>query len=174
MRPIENPLKVNEALYYMLTGDNGAELAGCTGYVSDAIAEIADGAVSIYTSDQIDYARENPESARRAVSEGLALDGREYFEANPNDDFEDYTAHVGVAAWYLDASNELYEFLGESLEYVALSHLRDVFGDVIDGDAWEHVKAMRTEDDDLDDVREEAERLYREYLDDSEALEPAA
>lgn len=150
--------------------DFSEELASYTGYVQDAIFEIASGWTSIYTYDQIRYRREHPEDMREAIAMGLALDASEYFRANPSHDFDDYEAHVGAIAECMNIEQGMQDELGESLEYVALSHLRDVFGETLDGDAWDHVKAMRSEDDDLDDVREEAEKLYREYLGDSEAL----
>lgn len=54
--------------------DTSIELEDYTDYIlCDAISELAESSVSIYTSDRIAYCRENDESVQEALFEGLAL-----------------------------------------------------------------------------------------------------
>ena len=143
------------------------ELEDYDGYVCDAVSEIADADVSIYTADQIGYCRENPESARSAVCEGLALDGREYFGANPGDDYEDYEAHIGIAAWFMDAEAAIYADLADAMRYASLGLLAAEFGDDLDAEAWAAVDdATDWEDNNarIEDITDGAAEAYREAL----------
>ena len=135
-----------------------------SGYLCDIISEIADGSVSVYTADQVKFAQEHSEAAREAVSEGLAMDGRQYFEAHPGHDWRDYTAHVGVAAWYLDTERELYSCLEDAIAYAAFEHVAGKAGKV-DLDAWNRVMDEHTEDwgdsnSRLEDILDEACTIY--------------
>ena len=146
------------------TDDRALELEDYSGYVCDAVSEIADADVSIYTADQIGYCRENPESARSAVCEGLALDGREYFDANPGDDYE---AHVGIAAWFMDAEAAIYADLADAMRYASLGRLAAEFGDDLDAEAWAAVDdATDWEDNNarIEDITDGAAEAYREAL----------
>lgn len=138
-----------------------------SGYLCDIISDIADGAVSVYTADQVKFAEEHSEAAREAVEEGMAMDGRQYFEANPNHDWRDYTAHVGVAAWFLDTERELYSCLEDAIAYAAFEHISGKVdnGAAIDLDAWNRVMDEHTEDWDdpnsrLEDILDEAWTIY--------------
>lgn len=149
------------------TDDRALELEDHNGYVCDAVAEIADDNVSIYTANQIAYCRENPESARSAVCEGLALDGREYFDANPSDDYEDYEAHIGIAAWFMDAEAAIYADLADAMRYASLGRLAAEFGDDLDAEAWAAVDdATDWEDNNarIEDITDGAAEAYREAL----------
>lgn len=135
-----------------------------SGYLCDIISEIADGSVSVYTADQVKFAQEHSEAAREAVSEGLAMDGRQYFEAHTGHDWRDYTAHVGVAAWYLDTERELYSCLEDAIAYAAFEHVAGKAGKV-DLDAWNRVMDEHTEDwgdnnSRLEDILDEAWSIY--------------
>lgn len=137
-----------------------------SGYLCDVISEIADGSVSIYTADQAEFAEEHSEAAREAVAEGLAMDGRQYFEANPNHDWRDYTAHVGIAAWYLETERELYSCLEDAITFAAFEHITGKTGDdALDLDSWNRVMDEHTEDWDdsnsrLEDILDEAWSIY--------------
>ena len=135
-----------------------------SGYLCVIISEIADGAVSAHTADQVEYAEEHSEATREAVAEGLAMDGRQYFKANPGHDWRDYTAHVGVAAWHLDTARELYSCLEDAIAYAAFEHVAGKAGKV-DLDAWNRVIDEHTEDWDysdsrLEDILDEAWSIY--------------
>ena len=149
------------------TDDRALELEDHDGYVYDAVAEIADYDVSIYTADQIAYCREHADSVREALFEGLALDGREYFNANPGDDYEDYEAHVGIAAWFMDAEAAIYADLADAMRYASLGRLAAEFGDDLDAEAWAAVDdATDWEDNNarIEDITDGAAEAYREAL----------
>ena len=149
------------------TDDRALELEDHYGYVCDAVSEIADADVSIYTADQVSYCREHADSVREALFEGLALDGRDYFKANPGDDFEGYEAHLGAAAWYMDSERAVYEDLADGLRYAALGRLAAEFGDDLDAEAWAAVDdATDWEDNNarIEDVTDGAAEAYREAL----------
>ncbi len=156
-----------------VTDGRALELEDYTGYVCDAITEIADGAVSIYTADQIAYCRENPDAVRDAIADGLALDSREYFEANPGDDFEGYEAHLGAAAWYMDSERAVYEDLADGLRYAALGRLAAQFGDALDAAAWDEVDAATDWEDNnahIDDLMDGVADAYAEAVNDGEEI----
>lgn len=151
-----------------------------SGYLCDIISEIADGAVSVYTADQVRFAQEHSEAAREAVAEGMAMDGRQYFEANPNHDWRDYTAHVGVAAWYLDTEREIFSNLEDAITYAAFEHIVGEVGKdaAIDLDAWNRVMDEHTEDWDdsnsrLEDILDEAWAIYSGQDEDEDEDEEA-
>lgn len=149
--------------------DMQEEMTEHTGYVCDAIAEIADSNVSIYYSDQDDFANENPELMRDAVAEGLALDGREYFTANPDDDYQDYTRHIARCAWFMGNEQEIYKDLDDVLLYVAISHLWSVYGEELETEGVEAVEALAFDNNDrIEDIQEEAEDAYRAATDPEE------
>lgn len=153
------------------TDDRALELEDHDGYVCDAVAEIADYDVSIYTADQIAYCREHADSVREALFEGLALDGRDYFKANPGDDFEGYEAHLGAAAWYMDSERAVYEDLADGLRYAALGRLAAQFGDELDAAVWDAVDAATDWDDNnarIDDLMDEIADAYAEAVEDDD------
>lgn len=163
-------LKFNEARELP---DYGDELAGYDGYVCDAISEIADSGVSIYTSDQIAYCREHGSSAREALDEGLAMQPRDYFNANPGSDYESYEAHIGACAEYLDIERAIYDSLEECITYAVICHMGDLYGLTLDAEAWECVETMHAEDWDdnnakLSDIYDEAGAIYRRAIEGDE------
>lgn len=88
-----------------------------SGYICDIISEIADSAISIYTQDQIDYANENTNAVDEAIAEGLvSFDA----EVRSGYDFRDMVASAGVAAWYLDNTNQLWNDVQDGIRYVIL------------------------------------------------------
>ncbi len=155
------------------TDGRALELKDHDGYVCDAVAEIADYDVSIYTADQIAYCREHADSVREALFEGLALDGRDYFKANPGDDFEGYEAHLGAAAWYMDSERAVYEDLADGLRYAALGRLAAQFGDALDAAAWDEVDAATDWEDNnahIDDLMDGVADAYAEAVNDGEEI----
>ena len=155
------------------TDGRALELEDHDGYVRDAVAEIADYDVSIYTADQIAYCREHADSVREALFEGLALDGRDYFKANPGDDFEGYEAHLGAAAWYMDSERAVYEDLADGLRYAALGRLAAQFGDALDAAAWDEVDAATDWEDNnahIDDLMDGVADAYAEAVNDGEEI----
>ena len=154
-----------------VTDDRALELEDYTGYVCDAITEIADYAVSIYTADQIAYCRENPDAVRDAITDGLALDDCEYFKAHPGHDFEDYEAHLGAVAEFSDVERAIYEDLADAMRYAALHEISNAFGDDLDRAAWDEVDASVDWDDNnacVEDVISEAVDAYRAAVEDDE------
>ena len=149
------------------TDDRALELEDHDGYVCDAVAEIADDDVSIYTANQIAYCREHADSVREAIFEGLAIDGREFFSANTGADFEGYEAHLGVAAWFMDAEAAIYADLADAMRYASLGRLAAEFGDDLDAEAWAAVDdATDWEDNNarIEDITDGAAEAYREAL----------
>lgn len=153
--------------------DVSVEFAGYGGYICDAITEAADYNVSIYTDDNVKFAFEHDEAVGEVMSSGLALGGREYFTANQNHTFRDYAAHVGQCAEYFELSQQIYEELEDAVTHAVLDHLVNVYGDELDRAAWDHVcenhdSSWDDNNEDLDDIRDEAEKLYAAYLDGDE------
>lgn len=149
------------------TDDRALKLEDYDGYVCDAVSEIADADVSIYTADQVSYCREHAGDVREAIEEGFAMDGREFFSANTGADFEDYEAHLGVAAWFMDAEAAIYADLADAMRYASLGRLAAEFGDDLDAEAWAAVDdATDWEDNNarIEDVTDGAAEAYREAL----------
>lgn len=149
--------------------DYGDEVADYDGYVCDAISEVADSNVSIYTADQIAYCREHGASARNVIDEGLAMQPRDYFDANRGSDYEDYEAYIGACAKFMDIESAIYDSLENVIEYAVICHMGDTFGLTLDAAAWAAVEDGHAEDWDdsgarLEDIFEDAERTYREAL----------
>lgn len=144
--------------------DVSVEFAGYGVYICDAITEAADYNVSIYTSDNVTFALEHDEAVGEVMFSGLALGGREYFTANPNHTFRDYAAHVGQCAEYFELCQQIYEELEDAVTYAVLDHLASVYGDNLDRAAWDHVcenhdSSWDDNNEDLDDIRNEAEEI---------------
>lgn len=153
--------------------DASVEFAGYGGCIGDAITEAADSSVSIYTSDNVTFALEHDEAVGEVMFSGLALDGREYFTENPNHTFRDYAAHVGQCAEYFELSQQIYNELEDAVTYAVLEHLVSVYGDNLDRAAWDHVCEIHycswdDSNEDLDGIRNEAEKLYADYLEGDE------
>lgn len=149
--------------------DVSVEFAGYGGNVGDAITEAADDNVSIYTDDNVTFALEHDDAVNEVMFSGLAMNGRDYFIANPNHTFRDYAAHVGRCAEYFDLSQQIYNELEDAVTYAVLDHLVNVYGNELDRAAWDHVcenhdSSWDDNNEDLDDIRDEAEELYAAYL----------
>ena len=149
--------------------DMAIELENYDGYICDAISEIADSNVSIYTADNIAFCREHSDDVRDALMEGLALDGSQYFKANPNDDYENYEAHLGAVAEYFANKNALYEDIEDGIEYAVLGALAKHYGDELDKAAYEYVKNEKCCDWDdnnerIGSITDEAVDLYKMAL----------
>ena len=153
--------------------DVSVEFAGYGGCIGDAITEAADYNVSIYTDDNVTFALEHDEAVGEVMFSGFAMGGREYFTANPTHTFRDYAAHVGRCAEYFDLSQQIYNELEDAVTYAVLDHLVNVYGDELDRAAWDHVcenhdSSWDDNNEDLGDIRDEAEKLYAAYLDGDE------
>lgn len=149
--------------------DMALELEDYDGYVCDAISEIADSSVSIYTADNIAFCREHSDDVRDALMEGLALDGSQYFESHPGYDYEDYEAHLGAVAEYVANERALYEDMEGGIEYAVLGALAKHYGDELDKAAYEYVKSAKCCDWDdnnerIDSITDEAVDLYKMAL----------
>lgn len=149
--------------------DVSVEFSWYGGNVCDAITEAADNNVSIYTDDNVTFALEHDDAVNEVMLSGLAMGGRDYFIANPNHTFRDYAAHVGRCAEYFELSQQIYNELEDAVTYAVLNHLVNVYGDELDRDAWDHVcenhgSSWDDNNEDLDDIRDEAEELYAACL----------
>lgn len=151
------------------TSDYALELEDYDGYVADAIFDIADGGVSTYTRDNIEYCREHSGDVKEALSEGLALDPRNYFDAHPGHDYEDYEAHLGAIAEYMAIECEIHNDLEEGIEYAVLGALKTAYGDDLLTEAYEYIRKTKTCDWDdnnerVDSITSEAVELYAEFI----------
>lgn len=149
--------------------DMALELEHYDGYICDAISEIADSSVSIYTADNVKFCRENGDDVREALLNGLALDGSAYFEANPGNDYEDYEAYLGAVAEYVANERELYADVESAIEYAVLSALASQYGEELDEAAYEYVqdwKSCNWDDNNerMDHITDEAVELYQQAL----------
>lgn len=149
--------------------DVSVEFAGYGGRIDDAITEAADYNVSIYTSDNVTFAPEHDGAVEEVILNGLAMGGRDYFSENQGNTFRDYAAHVGRCAEYFELSQQIYEELEDAVTYAVLDHLASVYGDELDRAAWDHVcenhdSSWDDNNEDLDDIRDEAEELYAACL----------
>lgn len=156
-----------ELALYM--NDMSTDLDGHDDYICDAVSEVADSWVSVYTRNQVAYCRENSSSVRDVLAEGLALAPADFFKANPNADYEDYEAHIGACAWYHDNETAIYDDLGDALYYVGLGELARRHGDALDRDAWESVSLDVNDYDTFGEAVEAADAQYTEALTEEKA-----
>lgn len=157
------------AAIYGRVCDMAIELEDYDGYVCDAISEIADSSVSIYTADNIAFCREHSDDVKEALLNGLALDGAQYFESCPVHDYEDYEAHLGAVAEYVANERALYEDLEDGIEYAVLGALAKHYGDELDKAAYGYVKDAKCCDwadnnERIDSITDEAVDLYKMAL----------
>lgn len=153
--------------------DVSVEFAGYGGCICEAIIDAADDNVSIDTNDSVMFALERDDAVSEVMFSGLALNGRDYFTANPNHTFRDYAAHVGQCAEYFELSQQIYNELENAVTYAVLDNLVSVYGDELDRAAWDYVFESHgiswdDSNEDLDDIRNEAEELYADYLEGDE------
>lgn len=143
------------------TGTLADDLVDYGGYVCDAISELADSNVSIYTADQIDFALNNTEITGRAVNE---------FGLTPSDDFGAYVAQAGAMGWYYQNQNEIYENLEDGMTLCVIYALRKARnGEPLTEGAWEHVidsvgGAWDDSSARIEDITEEAVSLYNDWM----------
>ena len=154
--------------------DMALELEDYDGYICDAISEIADSSVSIYTADNLRFCRENSDDVREALLNGLALDGSQYFESHPGNDYEDYEAYLGACAEYVANERELYADYEAAMEYAVFGALIERYGEELSREAYEYVNDCKTCDWDdtgerIDSIKDEAVELYQEWLNENEA-----
>lgn len=159
---------------YMKNLSGGNELIECwagydNGYVCDIISEIADDNVSIYTRDQFYYAVNNNKAVEEAFANGIAPDGKEFFE-NDRGGFREYVAAVGVAAWYEQNANAMYEEMDECILYAVSEALRTEYGvteltenqiDILENHSFDN-------NDELEDIIEEIAKELNYINDDEE------
>lgn len=82
-------------------------------YLCDLISTVANDSVSLYYSDLYDFARENPDSLKEVIEEGLfVLDNKDY----------SYSKHIS-AAMYMVNERELFDELPEIIKGIALMRL---------------------------------------------------
>ena len=118
--------KIKDILDDLDCGDYRLDFEDYTeGYVYDIQAEIADSNCSIYYNDIDEFAREHSDYLKRAVDEGLAPDGKEFFNNNPDADFQDYTRACSTAGEYMMIEDEIYSHLEDLIKDVTLRRLLD-------------------------------------------------
>ncbi len=125
------------------------ELTGCTGYVCDAVSELADSVTPIYTDDLLEYAAGNPEDMSRAACE---------FDIRPESygDWTAYTEAVSATAYYMKACEQINDDLESALEKVAVYELMKRGYSRVPEPVYEKIIEFDASDvDDLDDFREE-------------------
>lgn len=93
------------------------DLPDYSGYLCDALNEMADSAVSIYTADLLEFARDNAERVNDAACE-FGLQPDEY------GDWIRYTEAAASFAWNCKAREEIDEELYSALKLVAIDELR--------------------------------------------------
>ena len=137
--------------------------------LDDAVSELASYRISVYTADQIAYCRENGASVREALWEGLALEPKDFFNRHEGADYEEYEAHLGVAAAYIDNERAIREDLETVVQRAVLSALADRYGDALDTEAALSVLPEGSDIDtseSIDCITDTACREYAEALDD--------
>jgi hypothetical protein len=128
---------IDELMGGLDTGEWGGELAGYTGYLSDAITELADQGIGIYYCEQDEFCAEHGDWCKKAVQSGIALELLEFFEHHPNAGIEDYTRHVAIAGWYEKNCDDLYRHLGDSMRHAALCAIQKAGIGCLDTRVWE-------------------------------------
>ena len=111
-----------------------------TGYICDIVSELADGNISLYTQDQIDYYQEHSDEVQEALWSGLAMEGKDFFECYPNASADDYIAHIGTAAWFVGAEREMYDNIDSCVLHCAAMSLMNDYD--VEELADEQIEAM--------------------------------
>ena len=135
----------------------------CAGYICDIIADLADRSVDICTQNLIDYVVDNRDSVDDAISDGIALDGFDYFSSHKDAMYIDYLEYLGSATQFYVAQNVMDEFLSQCIAASITSCLIDDIGEeIIDSQIdiiEKHAKAA-----DIDDMIEDIVEQCREEL----------
>ena len=84
-----------------------------TGYINDNIWQIADDCTSVYYSDCVKYAMQNPDYMGRVIEECL-IDTKCY----------DFYHHCSLAC-YLANSDEMYEMYDDLIKFKMLAYCRE-------------------------------------------------
>ena len=109
---MKNLLKIDDLRKELYTGDLGDRFCDYdNGYICDIITEIADNAVDIYTSDLLDWARNNYEYIDEATEEL----GRP----------DDFLGEIRQGQ-FLYNEHDLYDNLEDSLKYFAYTYIERV------------------------------------------------
>lgn len=90
-------------------------------YLSDLISEFADGSISIYKSDIIDYYYNNKDICNQAAQEFGILESFDF----KNDDIDDLTERAGAAGWYMNIENNLYKYYDDIIIGLCYQYLMD-------------------------------------------------
>ena len=142
-----------------------------SGYICDVISEVSDSNVSIYTQDQIEYCRNNPDAVEDALFEGLAMQPLDFFKTHGGD-YEDYEAHLGACAQFLNLEEELNESFNDAIAYQAC---KEIYKETKKPLCFEAVEEMQLEEfdnsDRLEDAIESLRSIYNEFLEELESVE---
>ena len=163
-------MKTADYIKTLETGEIGERFADYdSGYICDIISDIADDEISIYTANQVTFALEEHDWVRQALWSGIAMNGKDYFDHYPNNDFEDYAAHVGIAAWYEKNISDLYEHMEENVRLSICTALKDSGIDELSDEHIEEIESLGFDNNDLlEDVIERAMRIFENDEDDEE------
>ena len=127
-------------------------------YICDAVVEIADGCVSIYYSDIIEFISANVEAVNDAIAEfGWDGCGSDLYKA-------------GQMAEFVQNEREIYEHLEDAMLLLAVEYLRrDVECEEIPEELADLIRDWAAEIDDNDRCNEMAVRIA-EWLEDNEEV----
>lgn len=132
-----------------------------SGYISDVVAEIADSAISVYTSDQICFAADNPDWADEVILGG--------FVPNPSDcsGYREFCAAVGAAAWYMANESELYENIDDCLRLAVCAELAKM--GYLELDTQQEAVLSKMQADDFETIEDAIDWVVLEFDDLEEA-----
>lgn len=120
----------------------------CTGYICDAISEIADSNVSIYNSDLWDWARDNEEYVEQAVNE-FGIDSK---------DFD--LIRLFQQGQYLYNSEYMYEHLDEMILFYAYNYICEELSiEEITSDEKEELEELLGEIDNNNQIEDIIEKI---------------
>lgn len=122
-------------------------------YICDAITEIADSEVDIYTYDLWEWARHNTDWCEEAVSE--------YGDNIVSNGFE----HVFQVAQYLAYFDEIWRCLDDCIKYVAYVHYNRTYGEEITEEQHDMINdALKDIDgnDRVNDIYDAVDALFAE------------
>lgn len=127
-------------------------------YICDAVVEIADGCVSIYYSDIIEFISANVEAVNDAIAEfGWDGCGSDLYKA-------------GQMAEFVQNEREIYEHIEDAMLLLAVEYLRrDVECEEIPEELADLIRDWAAEIDDNDRCNEMAIRIA-EWFDDNEEV----
>lgn len=127
-------------------------------YICDAVVEIADGCVSIYYSDIIEFISANVEAVNDAIAEfGWDGCGSDLYKA-------------GQMAEFVQNEREIYEHLEDAMLLLAVEYLRrDVECEEIPEELADLIRDWAAEIDDNDRCNEMAVRIA-EWFEDNEEV----